>query len=88
MRKSLGDKRREIPRDKAKQMAHFEKAIFWLQKTISATRSDGVDIETRIKHGPTAWFELDLLRSGMRIYGYRSRTPSVFTIIFPTWKPH
>jgi hypothetical protein len=59
-------------RDPSKRQAHFEKAIYWLQKTIAATRSEGVKLKTRLEHGPSAWFELGIIYSKMGLW-YESR---------------
>jgi len=59
-------------RDPAARKGHFEKAVFWLQKTIAATRAEGVKLEERLKHGPTAWFELGIIYSKMQLW-YEAR---------------
>ncbi|MHC4248777.1 MAG: tetratricopeptide repeat protein, partial [Planctomycetota bacterium] len=59
-------------RDPSKQQEHFEKAIYWLQKTIAATRAEGVKLQTRLKHGPTAWFELGSVYAKMGLW-YEAR---------------
>jgi len=59
-------------RDPAARQAHLEKAIFWLQKTIAATRAEGVKLKMRLKHGPTAWFELGIIYSKMQLW-YEAR---------------
>jgi len=57
---------REI--DAAVRRQHFERAVFWLRKTISATRLSGVDLVTRLKHESSAWFELGLVYSKMQLW--------------------
>ncbi|MHC5057348.1 MAG: hypothetical protein ACYTKD_21955 [Planctomycetota bacterium] len=59
-------------RDPSKQQEHFEKAIYWLQKTIAATRAEGVKLQDRLKHGPTAWFELGSVYAKMDLW-YEAR---------------